>query len=93
MDDPEAALGVVQKIDMPDFYTTHLYRSIVFVQLERIDEARAAAARALELHPEYEENVWIELDMWNVPTEFANTWVNSLRRAGMHISDRPETIQ
>ncbi len=51
--DYETALARALKVDMPEFYISHFVLAIVYGQLERGDEARSAAARLLELYPEF----------------------------------------
>ncbi len=59
--DYETALARALKVDMPEFYINHFVLAIVYGQLERGDEARSAAARLLELYPEFPDRAMEDL--------------------------------
>ena len=59
--DYEAALARALRIEMPEFYITHFVLAIVYGQLERRAEAQAAAARLLELYPEFPDRAMEDL--------------------------------
>jgi adenylate cyclase len=89
LDDMDAALEAIQKVDMPDFFWTHVCRAEVYSRLGRVEEAREAVARVLELYPDFGANIWSEIAIWNVPPNVADSYVEALRGAGMEIPDRP----
>jgi TolB-like protein/class 3 adenylate cyclase len=93
MDDMAAALEAIQKVDMPDFFWTHVCRAEVYSRLGRLDEARGAVASVLELYPEFGANFWNEVAVWNGPTNVADSYANALREAGMEIPERPVPTQ
>ena len=47
--DPERALALVERLDLPDYHYLHSTRAELLRRLDRVEEARAAYARALEL--------------------------------------------
>jgi RNA polymerase sigma-70 factor, ECF subfamily len=57
--DPQAALAIVDRLELGDYRYLHSTRAEILRRLGRIDEARAAYARALELvHDEYERRLF-----------------------------------
>jgi RNA polymerase sigma-70 factor (ECF subfamily) len=57
---PEAALRLVDALELPDYRYLHTTRGELLRRLERRDEARAAFARALELTPDGPERRFLE---------------------------------
>jgi RNA polymerase sigma-70 factor (ECF subfamily) len=47
--DVEAALGLVERLDLDSYHYLHSTRAELLRRLDRVDEARAAYDRALEL--------------------------------------------
>ncbi|MDP6951952.1 MAG: adenylate/guanylate cyclase domain-containing protein, partial [Alphaproteobacteria bacterium] len=61
----EAALALLQKIHMPDYYFTHVRYAAVYVALSRQVEAEAAVARLLALFPEFPRRAPEIFAKWN----------------------------
>jgi RNA polymerase sigma-70 factor (ECF subfamily) len=56
----EAALRLVDGLGLDDYRYFHATRAELLLRLERLDEARAAFERALELTPEGAERRFLE---------------------------------
>ena len=57
---PEAALGIVDGLELDDYQYLHSTRAELLGRLGRTDEARAAYRRALELRPRSPERRFLE---------------------------------
>ena len=77
----EAVLIDVQKIDMPEFYWTHLLEAAALGHLGRAERARAALGRLLALTPGF--SAADELHKWNTASDDAAHIVEGLRKAGL----------
>ncbi len=80
----EQALDMALKIDMPDFYWSHMYLAAIYGQLDRHPEAREAANRLLQAYPGFPESFWAEAHKWNAGMRH---FVEGLRKAGLEIPD------
>jgi len=67
----------------------HTILAMIYGQLGRQEQARAAARRLLELDPDFEANAWYELQLRNFPKEMAEHMAEGLRKAGLHIPPGP----
>jgi adenylate cyclase len=83
------ALEEARQIDAPGWVHTHTVLAMIYGQLGQEEEARAAAHRILELDPDFEENAWYELQLRNFPEQMAEHMAEGLRKAGLHIPERP----
>ena len=67
----------------------HTVLAMIYGQLGQEEEARAAARQLLQLDPDFEENVWYELQLRNFPEQMAEHMAEGLRKAGLQIPARP----
>ncbi len=63
-------LAAIHKTNWPDLHWTHMYK---------------AAARQLELYPDYAEKARGELGIWNFPQESIEHFAEGLSKAGLVI--------
>jgi TolB-like protein len=82
----DAALAMAQKIDIPDFFWTHVHLARAYGQFNRKAEAQESVRKLLELCPEYPHEARLNhLEKYNYPkTEIEHTF-EGLRRAGLEI--------
>ena len=85
----EAALAEYQKINMPDYFATWRSLAVTYAHLGRIDEAKSAADRMLELNPGYEKDVATYLRDWNWTEDSVMLTLDGLHKAGVDIPDEP----
>ena len=83
------ALEEARQIDAPGWVHNHTILAMIYGQLGRTEQARAAASRILELDPDFEENAWYELQLRNFPEQMAEHMAEGLRKAGLEIPARP----
>ena len=81
----EKALDEAKKIDLPGYFYTHLLLATVYGAMNRQEEGHAAAARLLELYPNFPRSIRSELYKWNQPDPVIDKVIRDLRRAGMDI--------
>jgi hypothetical protein len=65
---------------------------MIYGQLGRTDEARAAAGQILQMDPEFEQNAWYEIHLRNFPPEMAQHMAEGLRKAGLSIPGQPRRL-
>jgi len=66
----------------PDWWPSHVFSTICFVELGRIEDARASAERVLEAQPTFSVEHWVP----NLPYKDRgdiNRWADGLREAGL----------
>ena len=85
----EQALAESLKVEMPDFFWTHVYLAMNYGQLGRKQEAKAAVAKLRELYPDIANNYWRESRKYNISDDLIKRQVDGLRKAGLDIP--PET--
>ena len=83
------ALDEATQIDAPGWVHNHTLLAMIHGQLGQEEEARAAAEQILQLDPDFEENVWYELQLRNLPQPVAEHMVQGLRKAGLRIPAQP----
>ena len=80
----ERALALVRDINMPELFWTHLHTATSNAQLGRLEEARAAAQKIIELYPGFDlEIAKQELNIYNVPPHEMDHVIDGLRKAGV----------
>jgi adenylate cyclase len=80
----EKALAAARKIDLPNFFWTHIYLAGIYAELGRSHEARSALEELLTLYPGFNmETLIAEWRKWNAPDERIQRWVTALRKAGL----------
>ena len=83
------ALQKAIQIDAPGWVHNHTILAMIYGQLGHDEQARAAAEQVLRLDPDFEENVWYELQLRNLPQPMAEHMVQGLRKAGLKIPAQP----
>jgi TolB-like protein/predicted ATPase len=85
------ALAVVQKINMPGYFSTHYCTAIAHAQLGNLAAARAAAQRTVELWPDFERDfVSDHIEKWiHKQPELVDRVIEGLELAGLHVR-RPD---
>jgi RNA polymerase sigma-70 factor (ECF subfamily) len=68
--DAEAALALVERLDLDGYHYLHSTRAELLRRLDRVDEARAAYVRALELVSSDAERNFLELRLAELATGF-----------------------
>jgi adenylate cyclase len=84
----EQALAEALKIDMPDYFWTHIHVAMSYGQLGRTEEARAAIARLLELYPDIAQKFPSEQRKYNWENVWIEHQIEGLRKAGLEIPQR-----
>ena len=65
----------------------YIHRALIYVEMGRMDDARAEAAMLLEVNPEIGATIREDCGFWNRPEEAVDEIINLLRRAGVDIPD------
>jgi tetratricopeptide (TPR) repeat protein len=66
-----------------------VHRAAIYVEMGRMDDARAEAAKVLEINPDFPKNVRAEFSNWNVPEESVDNFIDLLGQAGIEFPDEP----
>ena len=82
----EAALALLRKTHMPDYYFTHVRYAAVYAELGRQAEAEAAVARILALYPEFPSQASEIIAKWNGLGGLGGPLAAALAKAGLPIS-------
>lgn len=85
----EAALINAQKINMPDFFLTHIALATSYAQLGRETEAQAAMRTLLELKPDFGSEARDTFERRNMAPDVIAHILDGLRKAGLDISEEP----
>ncbi len=80
------ALSEVRRINMPDFYWTHLTAAMTLGQLGRDREAKSSLDDLLRLKPEFGQQVHATLRIWNMPQPLIEHVEEGLRKAGLEVT-------
>jgi len=80
------ALSEVRRINMPDFYWTHMTAAMTYGQLGREREAKASVEKLLRLKPNIGQQVYATLRIWNMPQPLIEHVEDGLRKAGLVIT-------
>jgi len=83
--DFEQALATVERVQLPNFWQTHLFRAATLGQLGRRTEAQAELARTLELNPTFATNPRSWYLRRNMPPQRVEELMDGLRKAGLAI--------
>ncbi len=83
------ALEEARQIDAPGWLHNHTILAMIYGQLGREEQARAAVRQILQLDPDFEANAWYEVQLRNIPEHMAKQMIEGLRKAGLHIPARP----
>jgi len=87
----EAALLAAKRYNLPGFYWHHLNLSMIYAQLGRLDEARAAVAELTKLYPGYADVARADLEKWFKDEALVTAMLEGLEKAGLF--DEPEVTR
>ena len=65
----------------------YIHRALIYVEMGRMDDARAEAAMLLEVNPEIGATIREDCGFWNRPEEAVDEIINLLRRAGVAVDE------
>ena len=82
----DAALRWAERIDLPGFFWTQALLAAIYSQLDRREDAARAAARLLELYPDFEDRALIELGRQHFEPAVLDRFLNGLQKAGLTIA-------
>jgi hypothetical protein len=82
----EQSLAETLKIEMPQYYVTHVVRAMNYGQLGRTDAAELAVDEIRELKPDYGVTVREDFRRRNLPEPLIEHIVGGLRKAGLEIT-------
>ncbi|MES0882110.1 hypothetical protein [Roseibium sp. SCP14] len=77
------ALSTLDKIKMPDFFWTHLWRTVLNAELGNDASAQEALAELIAQQPELETDIHDMLSVWLLNENFKERLVLSLEKAGL----------
>ena len=83
----EEALTVLQAINMPGYWPTHVAIAAVAGLLGQTDVARDAVRELLALFPEFAEGGRAAMGKWVPDEEVLDRYFQGLRRAGLEVAD------
>ena len=81
----EKALQVIDKIDMPQFFWSYLFKTAILGQLDRRAEAEDAMGTLLELKPDFRQNASTYIRIWQVQEPLYQKIVEGLAKAGLDV--------
>jgi adenylate cyclase len=84
-----AALAEALKVNIPGFWANHMALAQAYAQLGRLDEARAAGAKLLELNPEFPHKARQEFAKFFFTEEHVEHALAGLRKAGIEFPAAP----
>jgi len=67
----------------------YAHRAVLYVEMGRMDDARAEAAKILEVNPDFGKTIRTDLGYWNIPKQTADDFIDLLRRAGIDFPEEP----
>jgi tetratricopeptide (TPR) repeat protein len=79
----ELALARAQKLDLHDFFWTPIRFAMIYAQLGRLDEARAALHEALALQPDFAQRPRHHIGAFVFPQEVIEQIIDGLSKAGL----------
>ncbi|WP_170333502.1 hypothetical protein [Ruegeria arenilitoris] len=79
----EDALTVLDRIDMPGFFWTHLWRAALSVEAGDQQQAKTALDRLLELQPDIAAKAPDIFSIWQLDEPFKRKLMDSLNSAGL----------
>lgn len=79
----QQALSEAQKIGASDVVYTHIMEAISLIRLGRMDDAKAAVGRVIEIRPDYGPVVGDDLALRNTEPKLASEIIRALQDAGL----------
>ena len=83
--DYDAALAEARQFNEPDAFWTPAAFAAAYGQLGRLEEARVAVKRLLELYPDFGEHAYAEYRKWIFDEAVVEHSIDGLRKAGLEI--------
>lgn len=83
----QQALTVLDQIDMPNFFWTHLWSAALNGELGHQQAARASLKELRYLQPNFASDAPGILSIWQLDEVFQRNLMNSLRKAGLETED------
>jgi Flp pilus assembly protein TadD len=83
------ALALAHQINMPNYWWTHMDFAMIYGQLGRVEEARAAAERLRELYPGFTTRARTVLGKWYYSDDLVERFIDGLRKAGLDVPEEP----
>ena len=80
------ALAIAQKMDLPDFFFSHIINAALHADMEQLDEATADIKKLKVLYPDIENCILDELKKWEMQTDLILKFKESLHHAGLKFS-------
>ncbi len=80
------ALSQVRKINMPEFYWSHMTAAMTLGQMGRERDASESVGKLLRLKPDFGQQVYATLRIWNLPQPLIDRIEEGLRKAGLAIT-------
>ncbi len=77
------ALAVLDRIHMPNFFWTHLWRAALHAELGNREQARDALQDLLDLQPDFAAKAPETLSIWRLDDTFREKLMRSLQKAGL----------
>ena len=78
------ALAAMHQVNIPEFYWTHFFLALAYAELGELDAAHKEASEVLRLKPDFV--LMRELELWNVPKDYAAQMAESAKKAGIPIN-------
>ena len=91
--DYENALAAALKIEWVGLHWTQMLLAASYGQLGRIEEARSAIEKLLELSPNYADDAWREFQTFNLTIETRTRFAEGLSKAGLNIRITQPIVQ
>lgn len=79
----QQALTILNQIDMPNFFWTHLWSAALNGELGHQQAARASLQKLQSLQPEFASEAPDILSIWQLDEAFQRNLMNGLRKAGL----------
>ena len=79
----EAALISAKRYNLPNFFWHHSFLAMIYAQLGRLDEARAAVAELTALYPGYADVARADLEKWFKDEALVTAMLEGLEKAGL----------
>lgn len=84
--DYAAALTLVDRMNTPDYYRTHVLRAMIYGQLGDMAKAKAAIEQIERLKPNFLGDPVADMKHWGLAAEILAQSVDGLRKAGVTIA-------
>ena len=83
----EEALANTERMDMPEHYRVWVYFAMIYGQMGRTEDARAALARLAALSPDFAAHARSDMAKWGYAPDLIEACVDGLKKAGLAVAD------